>query len=382
MSGRSGIRIWLVEPSGRGGVCQYAHNLGNALADRGHAVTVATGLDFETKPFPRTYRALEVWDRFRPRPGRLAGFFRAIRADRPDVVHIQGAVHPGSCFLIWQVLRRVVKSRFVYTAQDIFPKHMRSYHPWVLKRIYRGMPAVTVNAQQNKEEIVGKFGVAPERVVVVPLGDLAAFLHGVETAPPAEAPPGRPVILFFGVVEPRKGVATLIRAFAGVRERVPDAFLLIAGKAYEDTRRYAAEVARLGLKGHVGMKFEYLPLRGLPGLLRAADVVAVPYEQGWNSGVIATAYGFGKPVVATDIGGLREVVRDGRTGILVPPGNPDALAAALIRVLQDSALRERMGREARLAAEQNAWSGIAGRVERIYRTVLGTASGEAEPERP
>ena len=240
-------------------MCQHAHNLANALCDRGHVVAVATGVGFETKGFPRKYQALEALDRFRPRPILLARLFRFVRAFRPDVVHIEAAVHPGSCLAIWKALTPLVQCPFVYTAHDVFPKKPRFYHPWVLRVIYRGMTHILVNAVQNRQEIGDRFGVPPERISFVSVGELTAFVRDVPTGPMAGIPPGRKVILFFGIVEPRKGLMTLIRAFARVRDSLPEAFLVIAGKPYEDFGPYVEEVHKLGLERDVLLRFGYVP---------------------------------------------------------------------------------------------------------------------------
>ncbi|MEI6217284.1 MAG: glycosyltransferase family 4 protein [bacterium] len=360
------MKILLVEPAGKGGICQHAHNLANALAARNHEVTLATAVGFETKEFPRSYQAIEVFDRFRPHPLRILRFLLWIRAFRPDVVHIEAAVHPGGYFLIWKAVRAMVKCRFVYTAHDVVSKKSHSYHPWMLKQIYRGMDHIIVNAIRNKEEIVGQFGATPNRVAFVPVGDLVAFVRDVPPGKLEGVPPGTGKILFFGNIEPRKGLMTLIRAFSGIVKEVPAAFLIIMGRPYEDVTPYQLEIQHLGLSDRVFFRPGYVPLDQISTILTAADVVVLPYEKAWNSGIILSAYSYGKPVVATSVSGLSEAIEDGKTGFIVPPGDTGALQTAISRILSDSSLREQMQKEARKVAEMNSWARIAEETERIY----------------
>ncbi len=83
-----GLRIMFIAPAPRAGTVQYTHNLANALAERGHRVTLVTGLGFELADYPRRYRALEVFDRYRPRPGRLVKLLWHCLTFRPQIIHL------------------------------------------------------------------------------------------------------------------------------------------------------------------------------------------------------------------------------------------------------------------------------------------------------
>jgi len=236
----------------------------------------------------------------------------------------------------------------------------------VLKKIYRGMAHVIVNLRQNKKEIEEDFDVPPEQVSVIPVGDLLAFLRDGKAVTARESSGGRRVVLFFGIIEPRKGLLVLIHAFAAIRERVPGAFLHIVGKPYEDTGRYLAEIERLGLSDSVRFDAGYVPLVDVPAVFESADVVVLPYEEGWSSGVVLSAYGFGKPVVATTIGGLPELIEEGKTGFLVPPGDAAALAGAVARIIADDDTTRLMKKEIAEVAKKTSWPEIARLTEAIY----------------
>ncbi len=158
--------------------------------------------------------------------------------------------------------------------------------------------------------------------------------------------PGIPVVGCVARLVPVKGVDYLVQAFMKVRSAVPDAHLVIVGDGPE---RSALEtsVRRLGLDGAVtftGLRPE------VADLMHAFDVVAVPSLNEGMGKVAVEAMAAGRPVVASDVVGLREVVQDGRTGFLVRSGDSQHLATALVRVLQDAGLRARMGEAGRVRA--------------------------------
>lgn len=365
------MKILFIAPAPRAGTLQYTHNLANALGDRGHEVALATGLGFELKGFPRRYQAMEVFDRFRPRLVRLFRFLRFVLSFRPQIVHLQGAQHPALYLAFWCGLRAVSGARFVYSPHDVLPNKLRGYHLRALALLYRKMQHVFLSARSNLSDVVDRLGADPRALTVLPIADLTAFVREELASVPPSIPAERKAILCFGLIEPRKGIGTLIRAFPQILERVPQAHLSIVGKPLMDIAPYLKEIRRLGIQDRVDFRPEYVSFAEMKGLFQRAEVVVLPYESGWNSGVIASAFGFERPVIATTVGGFEEVVERGVNGLLVPPRDESSLAAAVAQVLNDEALRARLRRGARKSSEQHSWAEIAQRVESVYRDVIG-----------
>jgi glycosyltransferase involved in cell wall biosynthesis len=180
-----------------------------------------------------------------------------------------------------------------------------------------------------------------------------------------------PCVLFFGFIREYKGLDILIRAFVQVMTRIPASVLVVAGGLWTGSwadSTYSRLVNALGLQSHVKVFSDYIPLNQVSTYFAAADVVAVPYKRGTQSGVIQLSYAFEKPVVATDVGGLPEVVEDGRSGRVVPAGDTEALAAALIELLQQPAARSQMGQYGyRLAQGRHSWETIAQQILQVYQ---------------
>lgn len=140
------------------------------------------------------------------------------------------------------------------------------------------------------------------------------------------------VLLFFGLIRAYKGVMTLIRAFAELAASDPDLTLVIAGECYEPEQPYRALISQLELDARVRFENRFIANEDVGNYFAAADVVTLPYHSASQSGVIPIAYAMDRPVVATRVGGLPEVVFEGETGYLVPPEDAPALAAAIRRV--------------------------------------------------
>jgi len=147
---------------------------------------------------------------------------------------------------------------------------------------------------------------------------------------PVTLPTDRPLLLFCGLVRPYKGLDVLLDAMAiVVRER--PLHLLVAGEFWQGGEaQYRQQIDQLGLNDCVTIWNEYLPDEQLAACIDRADVVVLPYRSATQSAVIQLAFGRGKPVITTNVGGLAEVVANGRTGLIVPSEDPPRLADAIL----------------------------------------------------
>jgi len=142
------------------------------------------------------------------------------------------------------------------------------------------------------------------------------------------------VMLFFGYVRAYKGLMTLIEVLPEVFREV-DGRLLIVGEFYDDKQPYIEKMEALGIADKVLVVDRYVPNEEVELYFAAADVVVLPYVSATQSGILQIAYGFDKPVVVTDVGGLAEGVADGVTGYVVPPEDATALAGAICRYFRE-----------------------------------------------
>lgn len=143
------------------------------------------------------------------------------------------------------------------------------------------------------------------------------------------------ILLFFGYVRKYKGLNVLLGAMPGILKRNPKAKLLIVGEFYDTPDKYYEQINNLGIKDSVKVVQRFVPNEEVGLYYSAADIVILPYLSATQSGVLNIAYGFGKPVVVTDVGGLTEDVIDGKTGYVVKPNDENEIINAVNRFFED-----------------------------------------------
>ncbi|MCC6175796.1 MAG: glycosyltransferase family 4 protein [Chloroflexi bacterium] len=379
----------------------YDRALCRALAEAGCDVELVTSrFHYENLPTPVGYRLSE---RFFRLPGMLGGrgrvaarprVRRALKAAEypfdwvtvlaqmvgrpPDVAHVQWVVEPALDLQIWHLLRRR-GIPLVYTVHNLLPHHARPDDAVRYGRLYRAANVLVVHSERSATALVERWRVPRERIAVVPMGPM------LEQHPPLsreaarrrlELSPDDRMMLFAGLIEPYKGLADLLDAFALMVGEHPNARLLVAGKPNESFEGYRAQIERLGLTDRTIVRLEFLSEPDLAAVLCAADVIVLPYRAVTSSAMLFAARRFGCPIVATDVGDLGELVHHGESGLLTPPNDPPALARAIGRLLSDAGLAARLGAEGqRVALTEHNWPSAAQRTVEAYRAALARRAG-------
>ncbi|MEX0602423.1 MAG: glycosyltransferase, partial [Bacteroidota bacterium] len=177
-----------------------------------------------------------------------------------------------------------------------------------------------------------------------------------------ELPEG-PLALFFGYIRRYKGLDVLLRALPRIRSEI-DLRVVIAGEFYEDSEPYLRAIADLGLTEAVHIRSDYVPNDQVALYFSACDVVILPYRSATQSGIVQIAYQFDVPVITTAVGGLPEVVEDGKTGFVVAPSDDRSLAEAVIRFYRDH--REEEFRTAiRAVKSKFSWEALVEAIEEL-----------------
>lgn len=288
-----------------------------------------------------------------------------IRNLQTDVLHVQETNDP------WYDLMLLVNKMpaLVTTIHDVF------CHPGdkgnvlgsqYTRRIafYRSQQLI-VHAEVLKSALTKQFKVQQHHVHVIPHGELGSLYQNLAGCKSVAHEPY--TLLFTGRIWPYKGLKYLVEAMPLIAERIPEVKLIIAGRG-ENLEQYFPN-------GYDEKRYEILNRYIQPGemasLFQRSTAVILPYIEASQSGVAAIAYGMGTPVIASDLGGLSEMVQHEKDGLLVPPRNVRALADAIIRLLSDRQLQEkiRMAALARCQKDLN-WSNIAGQTVEAYRKAI------------
>jgi len=150
-------------------------------------------------------------------------------------------------------------------------------------------------------------------------------------------PDDAPAILFFGYIRKYKGLDILLRAMPRIIESLPDIRLIVAGEFYGDVKEYRSIIQELRIPAkNLVLATDYIPNDDVALYFSAANVAVLPYRSATQSGIVQIAYNFDVPVIATNVGGLAEIVIDGISGIITPDATPDAIAEAVRRYFQQS----------------------------------------------
>ena len=209
-----------------------------------------------------------------------------------------------------------------------------------LERIEGSSPAFAPTPEQNEAPIPARVG-AEARIPEWPAAcepiPEAALTQAPEPASEEMIPAEQEMLLFFGYIREYKGLKHLIRALPEIRARRPQAHLFVVGDFWENNREeYEQLIRETGAGDAITLVDGYLPDDEVEPYFAAADLCVLPYESATQSGVIQIAYSFGLPVIATEVGGLPEVVLDNRTGFVVPPKDAKALSEAVVRFFEEN----------------------------------------------
>jgi len=262
---------------------------------------------------------------------------RRIAALKPDVLIFKYWLpFFGPCF--GTIIRRVKKltngrARALFICDNIVPHEKRPFDGLFTSYAFKPVDGCIVQSGAVERDLRTLFPDKPYALVSHPIYNIFG-----ETVPKAGARRAlgirhTNVILFFGYVRKYKGLDVLLRAMPIVLKSIK-VKLLIVGEFYGDEAATRKQIADLGLEQWIDIRSEYVPNDQVAPYFCAADVVVLPYRSATQSGIVQIAYNFNKPVIATDVGGLSEVVIDGMTGRILPPEDERTLAEAIIRFYQ------------------------------------------------
>jgi len=296
---------------------------------------------------------------------------RVLAREKFDIIHLHEPFMPMLCSAVL---------RFSDTA------NVGTFHAFQGRPGYNwGRPISTWMIRGRVHKLHGRIAVSKPAMnfasKYVP-GDYEIIPNGVDLEHfSADVPPieefcdGKKNIVFVGRLEFRKGVNYLLKAFLEVKREIPESRLIIVGPGTRLRKRYEKWVRRNHLEDVVFVG--YASYDDLVRYYKTADVFCAPATSRESFGIVLLeAMAAGRPIVATNIDGYAGVVTDGEEGLLVPPRDGGALARALVTVMSDPALRERMATKGRLKARDYSWEHIAQRVFGYYDRVLNGSRGK------
>jgi len=280
---------------------------------------------------------------------------------------------------------KLLGKKLVFTAHNVNAGKRDGKDTWLnrltLNIQYRLVDHIFVHTMKMKKELVVDFEVPGGKVSVIPFGMNDVFpatrLTTSEAKQRLGLHRGEKTMLFFGRIAPYKGLDFLVPAFAGLARNGGDFRLIIAGKVekgYADYwRNIQREITLNGMQQSVTTKIGFIPDDEVELYFKAADVLIIPYVHIFQSGVPFLAYNFGLPVIATDVGSLKEDIISGETGLICKPRDSADLAKSIEAYFSSELYRQLDNRRQEIrdfASERHSWSKVAEITRSVYSSLM------------
>lgn len=291
----------------------------------------------------------------------------------PDIVHDPTDLFPQVKFFLWR--NRISKSHpLVVTTHEV---SARGEHggdslisaATVIDFIESSIPGPTrektIVHTDHQKDWLSKRGIPPEDIEIIPHGTYEMFKDYSQEASEEEN-----TLLFFGQIIPRKGLDTLVESAPYLIERFPDLNIIIAGAG--DISEKSRSIIK-SYEKNFELHNKFVENEKVGELFRRAQIVVLPYmdrPQPSYSGCLAIAQSFGKPIVATNVRPLPELVGRHGCGMIVPPEDPEALSDSTTTLLENGKLRRQMAKESKRRGKELSWANIAKKHIKLYESII------------
>jgi len=321
-----------------------------------------------SEPVRRFLRAIEY-------PLNLIVLLTYMLIKRIKVVHFIWIVSPWLDYWLIRLLQ-LAGCRVIYTAHNPFPHEPKAGDIRQYSRIYQKVDYVIALTNYTRNEIMAHCGITSGKMSVLPHGDYEALFsrygcnNGLAKRVRHKAGT-RKIIAFLGHIRPYKGLEVFVDAFGLIKQRMPESFFLVAGSVLVGNKKdWEEKLANSCNSDNLWADICFVPVEDIKAYLSVIDVLVQPYISASQSGNTVMAYAWGIPVISTNVGGLTEMTEDEKTGYVIAPGDPVAIADAVSKCFEGDNY-EKMSQNARRAAtEQFNWEKIAEQTVAVYRQVI------------
>jgi D-inositol-3-phosphate glycosyltransferase len=388
-----------------GGDKPYALGMVEALVSAGLSVDFVGSNDLdvpELRNIPHV-NFLNLRGDQQPGAGVITKGFRVLRY-YVKLIRYAAAAEPQIFHILWNnkfelfdrtvlmLYYRLLGKEIVFTAHNVNIGERDGSNGWLsrwtLKFQYRMCHHIFVHTNKMKDELISEFGVRQAKVDVIPFGlnrtvpDTA--LSTSEACHQLGLTPTDKVLLFFGNIAPYKGLEFLVEAFEAAAKTDENLRLVIVGRP-KGAKNYWFEllkkINRSSARGKMILNIEFVPDAQTEVYFKAADVLVLPYTHVYQSGVLSLGYGFGLPVIAADVGSLKEEIIEGRTGFIFEAKNSAALAEAIKTYFGSDLYRNLKQRRQEIrdyANSRYSWEKVAAITTKVYSKLVGNGRSYAQ----
>jgi glycosyltransferase involved in cell wall biosynthesis len=364
----------------RGGLASFNDRLAQQFTVEGHSIEIFTfSLQYPKILFPGK---TQYTDSLPPKGVKISRLINSvnpynwirtglkIKKEKPDILLIRFWLpFMGPCFA---TIARIAKSnnhtKVICIFDNVIPHENRAGDQ-ILTRYFTGCIDGAIVMSKSVQDDLLKFRTnIPIMLSPHPLFDnYGEKIDRNEAITKLKLNPSDCFLLFFGFIRGYKGLDLLIEAFSDKRLRGRNLKLVVAGEFYEDIAPYRDLIKRYNLENEIIFFDHFIKDSEVPFFFAAADLVVQPYKTATQSGVTQIAYFFEKPMLVTDVGGLREIVPDGKCGYVVKP-DPDSIAAAIADYF-DNHRKEKFTAGVKLEKEKFSWKKMTGAIVEVNKSI-------------
>ncbi len=226
-------------------------------------------------------------------------------------------------------IRKNVDAKIIAMCDNIIPHEKRTLDQQLTKQFFKQMDSFIVLSKKVEEELLSFIPDAHYKYSPHPIYSIFGDAPSRDQAREQLNITTKKVLMFFGLIREYKGLDILIRAMGKLNKDIEDYTLMIVGECYEDEKKYLDLIEQNGIQKNVQTHFSFIPDEEVSTYFSSADVVVLPYKTASQSGIVQIAYHFDTPVIVSNVGGLPEIIDEGKTGFCVDP-NPESFAETIL----------------------------------------------------
>ncbi|MBO6089762.1 MAG: glycosyltransferase [Lachnospiraceae bacterium] len=366
----------------KGGIAHYTSLLCKALRKKHEVTMISYKMQYpkllfkkEQKDFSNDFFKVEDTNYLihTANPFNIIGVSHKINSIHPDAVIIQWW-HPyfSPCYrILVNHLKKDIK--VIYTCHNVFPHERFPMDRFLTKLVLKKGDGFIVHSLSDEKDLlsiksdVNKcFNPIPSfnafRIKNTPINEARREIVEKDGFDIKE---NTPLLLFFGFVREYKGLKHLLNSMPLIIEKMGNCKLLVVGSFGDDKQDYLDMIEKNGVSASVFLKDTYTPDDEVEKYFAAADIVVLPYEDATQSGIVQIAYGFEKPVLVTNVGGLPDVVTNDKTGYVVEPKNPEAIYKAVLDYFSNNRFEE-FNEEIKKEAFRFSWEHMTESIDSLF----------------
>lgn len=360
----------------RGGIAHYVALLYKKLSERGHDVRVLSfKRQYPSLLFPGKTQADEgkeliplpstpILDSINPFSWIKAALW--LKKVQPDLLIFKYWMpFFAPCYATVAFLaRRLFKVKTLYILDNVIPHEKKPLDRLLTRIGLHGVDAFIAQSASVREDLLQFRPHARYRDVPHPVYEIFPPAEPMDEARSALGVTEKNVLLYFGYIRRYKGLKYLVQAMPEIRKVLGDVRLLVCGEFYEGREEILSLIDTLSLAGCVTVVDDFIPNEAVARYFSAANLVVLPYVTATQSGIVQVAYHYNKPVVVTRVGGLPEVVPHGKSGYVVEPEDPQAIAQAVIHFFQQHR-EDELSEGVRIEKTRYSWDRMTEAIEAL-----------------